>query len=170
MPRLLLLALLMTPSQQEGPQSIPEGLEAARVRRGVLLLSTEEGADVPGEVAVHSGWYFTSRGYERFLTTSAQRQARLAEAEAQVAATQAQAMSARHAAAELELRLEKAVLRADSCAQLAASACAAAAASTAGYSPVTLFLVGGIALLLGLGLGMLFVMLDRMRARGPVEK
>lgn len=173
MPRLLMLLLLMTPSQQnqqEGPKSMPDGLHAARVRRGLLELSTEEGAEVPGPVSVTSGWYFDPQGYENFLVTSAQRQARLAETEAQIAAYRAQALAAEHAVSEMELRLEKAVLRSDSCAQLAASACAAAAANTASYSAATLFLVSGVALLLGLGLGMIFVIMDRMRARAPVEK
>lgn len=167
LPRLLALVLVLSaPAEQEGPLPLPEGLHAARVRSGVLHLRTENGEDLPGTYRLESGWYFTAAGYERLMVTTSDLQVRVGVAEARAAAAVEQADTARRALAELDLRLEKALVRADGCGQLAAATCAAAAAATAGYSPVTLYVVGGLCLLVGFGLGLLFVVLERVRARG----
>lgn len=53
------------------PSSMPEGLQAARVRSGAAVLETEEGRLV-GEVQLQpGGWYFTPYGYDRLFVALA---------------------------------------------------------------------------------------------------
>lgn len=150
-PRLLgLLVLLSAPPQQEGPITLPSDMHATRVGGGVLQLQTLEGQPLPGDVRVGAGWFITAFGYERL-------QLGRAELEERVKVARAQADECRQGMATLELRLERVLVRAEGCSQLAAAACATAAANTAGHSPATLYLVGALALLLGLLLGAVFI-------------
>lgn len=168
LPRLLALLMLLSASpQQEGPSTpivaspratLPPDMHATRVGGGVLHLQTIEGQPLPGDVIVGPGWYFTAFGYERL-------QLGRVDLEERVKVSRAQAEECRQTMATLELRLERVLVRAEGCSQLAAAACATAAANTAGYSPSALFLVGAAGLLLGLLLGVGFVLMERLRGR-----
>lgn len=160
MPRLLLVLLLLgAPPDSEAPQSLPEGLQATRVSGGVVQLQTLDGASLPGDVAVGPGWYFTAYGYETLMQGRAELEVRVVEARAQLDAH-------RQVAAGLEVQLQKAVLKAEGCGPLAAATCAAAAANAAGYSPQAVYLIACICLVLGLAVGLLILLLERLRRMG----
>lgn len=80
-----------------------------------------------------AGWYFTPLGYERLHRDTTY----------------------------LETQIERAQLRAESCAQLAEATCSAAAVRHAGYSAPTVAAFSVLSLLLGVALGWLGLLVRR---------
>lgn len=119
-------------ARDSAPGVLPPGLDGARVLGGDLLVAYPDGRIV-GTVRVGEGWYFTPVGYERLDkdTTS------------------------------LEVQIERAQARADSCARLAEATCAAAAERHSGYSAPTVAAFSVVFLLVGVCLGWLGLLVRR---------
>lgn len=119
-------------ARDSAPGALPSGLESARVITGEVVVAYPDGRPI-GKVRVGEGWYFTPLGFERIHQDTT----------------------------HLEVQIERAQARAESCAQLAEATCTAVAARHAGYSAPTVAAFSVIFLLVGVCLGWLGLLVRR---------